>query len=503
MTRTRPRFDRRSLLMLGAVGMLTSGSAFMTARADPISFFTESLPVKDFHTEDGALENPDLVTDVLVVGGGAAGLCAAVAAAEAGAKVLLLEKASALGGDTLISGGYYNAVDPARQRLQGITDSVEAFCAQMLAVSGGFSTPAVVHALASGAGETLSWLEAHGLAFLPRVMEVYGSMFPRAHKPILPRGTGWIRALSESALAAGVQIRTNAAVVRLMRDEASGGVSEALAVMRSGSGAVLHRVRARRGVMVASGGYGANPKLVAEASPDLAKLPVDSSPGSTGEMLEAARRVGADIVNLRFIECVPGSRAGMGFPIRLDYIPQRMIMVDHLGRRFVDETGSRAEVAEAILRAGSPAWAIADADAVRSFDAHEQKNLYRGLYAGEAYREQTPEALARVLGLDLDVFRDSMTSSVARERLRARPLWATGLHLRVHSTLGGIRIDEHARALSPLGEPVPGLWAAGAATGNVHGRTRIGANGLNCAAVFGRLAGLGAARIPSLVQRGD
>ena len=501
MTQPHPERSRRRLL-LGAAGLLTTGAVFTSARAEPVSFFSESLPVPRVPAADEAEPEPaDLFTDVLVVGGGAAGLCAAISAAEAGAKVLLLEKAPALGGDTLISGGYFNAVDPVRQRRQGIADSVELFASQMLAVSGGFSTPAVVHALAAGAGETLAWLEAHGLAFLPRVLEVYGSMFPRAHKPILPRGTGWIRALSEAALAAGVEIRTNAAVVRLIRDEGTGAVTDALVVIRSEGGAALHRVHARRGVVAASGGYGANQKLVAEASPELAKLPVDSSPGSTGEMLEAARRAGADVVNLRFIECAPGSRAGVPFTIRLDYIPQRMIMVDRFGRRFVDETGSRAEVTDAILRAGSPAWAIADADAVRSFDAHEQKNLYRGLYAGEVHREASPEALARALGLDPDVFRATMASTVAAERLRARPLWAAGLHLRVHSTLGGIRIDEHARALGPSGDPVPGLWAAGAATGNVHGRTRIGANGLNCAAVFGRLAGLGAARTPPFARK--
>lgn len=485
---------RRNLLAAGVLSVLTGTPAISPASAEPVSFFSGRIPsMLSDALDEPVPEEPADVADVLVIGGGAAGLCAAVAAAEAGARVLLLEKTAALGGDTLISGGYYNAVDPERQAAQGIKDSTALFERQILAVSGGFSTPEVVHALACGSGEALPWLQAHGLVFLPKIFEVYGSMFPRAHKPVLPRGTGWIRALSQAALSAGVKIRTNAAAVRLLAEGPDGAVTGVVVQISRKTGSELFRIHARRGVVIASGGYGANRALVAAASPDLAELPVDTQPGSTGDMLEAARRSGADIVNLRFIECVPGSRSGLSFPIRLDYIPQRMIMVDRKGRRFVDETGTRAEVAEAILQAGSPSWAIADAQTVRSFDALEQKNLYRGLYAGEVRRADTPEALAGILGLDPTVFAETMASKEGTSRLTQRPLWATKLSLRVHSTLGGIRIDAQARALRPDGSPVPRLWAAGAVTGNVHGRTRIGANGLNCAVVFGRLAGEGAA----------
>ena len=67
----------------------------------------------------------DLTTEVLVVGSGGAGLAAAVSAAQAGAKVTVIEKLAFIGGNTMISSGYFNAVDPERQKKQGIEDSIE------------------------------------------------------------------------------------------------------------------------------------------------------------------------------------------------------------------------------------------------------------------------------------------------------------------------------------------------------------------------------------------
>ena len=79
----------------------------------------------------------DLSCDVAVAGGGGAGLSAALSAAQNGASVMLFEKMPRIGGDTLISGGYFNAVDPARQKPQGIRDSEALFAAQILKAGAG------------------------------------------------------------------------------------------------------------------------------------------------------------------------------------------------------------------------------------------------------------------------------------------------------------------------------------------------------------------------------
>ncbi len=77
------------------------------------------------------------------------------------------------------------------------------------------------------------------------------------------------------------------------------------------------------------------------------------------------------------------------------------------------------------------------------------------------------------------------------------PFWACFAAMTVHYTMGGVRINERAQALRPDGSVVPGLWAAGEVAGGVHGVNRMGANGINAALVFGRIAGRSAAGLPA------
>ena len=284
-----------------------------------------------FEHEEGLPREEDLpveTVDVLVVGGGAGGLSAAVSAARAGAgSVLLIEKAAKIGGDTLISGGFFNAVLPERQRPFGIEDGVDLFVSQVLVAGEEENDPAVVRVLAEASGPALLWLESLGMRFLPEPVEIFGSRFRRSFKPIMSRGLGYIRALSAAAYSAGVAVRTRRAALRFAGDGRGGVVG---VVVDSPEGKRL--VRARRGVVLASGGFGANRGMISRYAPRVASFPIDSRPGSTGEMIVAAAEAGALLVNMTSVECVPGSREGIPYPIRLDYIPSRMIMVDAAGR---------------------------------------------------------------------------------------------------------------------------------------------------------------------------
>lgn len=448
---------------------------------------------------------PTKIVDVVVIGGGAGGLCAALSAAEAGAgRVLLLEKNPRLGGDTLISGGYFNAVIPERQRRLGVIDSVEQFEVQMLETGRRRNDPDVVHVLASRAGESLLWLEAHGMRFLQEPHEIFGSGWRRCFKPVMSRGQGYLRALTAAAYSAEVDVRTSSpaeAFVCEDIDEKNGSSGKKRSVVMIGVIASLEGkrtfIRARRGVVLASGGFAANRKMLESYAPAVAALPVDTQPGSTGEMTLAAGQIGAALVNMSAVECVPGSREGIDYPIRLDYVPGKMIMVSSDGRRFVDETSARNVIAAAILRYGdAPCWAIADSETVAALDGISQKNIYRGLYAGEAFREKTVLALARRIGVDPTNLATTFREQPASDRLRQPPFWAVQMHLRVHVTLGGVRIDSSARVLDTEGRPIERLWAAGACTGSVHGVSRIGGNGINTAVVFGRIAGAAAAKTP-------
>ena len=434
---------------------------------------------------------PVAAADVLVVGGGAAGLSAAVAAVEKKASVLVLEKAGFLGGDTLISGGYFNAVDPLRQAPQGIRDSEDFFRDQILAAGDGRNTPEVAGVLAQESAVTLAWLERLGMKFLPQVFEVYGSRWPRAHKPVQPRGTGYVQTLSEALLTRGGRVMTDTPAEMILREADTGRLLGVRAV-RNGH---YVEMAARRGVVLAAGGFGANRSLIRRWAPETADLATDSQPQMTGDMISAAEAVGARIINMTCVECVPGSPPEFRYPIRLDYLPDAMIIVNGEGRRFVEETQGRRAIAEAVLKEqarGQVCWCIASQQAVDRFDPVSQKNLLRGFYAGVAWREKTADALVRRLGMPWVLEKE--IAAAGKERLMTKgPFWAVKLYLRIHTTLGGIATDAGARVLDETGNVISGLWAAGETVGSVHGAERIGGNGLAAACTFGRLAGTAAA----------
>ena len=434
---------------------------------------------------------PVAAADVLVVGGGAAGLSAAVAAVEKKASVLVLEKAGFLGGDTLIAGGYFNAVDPRRQAPQGIRDSEDFFRDQILAAGDGRNTPEVAGVLAQESAVTLAWLERLGMKFLPQVFEVYGSRWPRAHKPVQPRGTGYVQTLSEALLTRGGRVMTDTPAEMILREADTGRLLGVRAV-RNGH---YVEMAARRGVVLAAGGFGANRSLIRRWAPETADLATDSQPQMTGDMISAAEAVGARIINMTCVECVPGSPPEFRYPIRLDYLPDAMIIVNGEGRRFVEETQGRRAIAEAVLKEqarGQVCWCIASQQAVDRFDPVSQKNLLRGFYAGVAWREKTADALVRRLGMPWVLEKE--IAAAGKERLMTKgPFWAVKLYLRIHTTLGGIATDAGARVSDETGNVISGLWAAGETVGSVHGAERIGGNGLAAACTFGRLAGTAAA----------
>ena len=252
--------------------------------------------------------------------------------------------------------------------------------------------------------------------------------------------------------------------------------------------------RAEKGVILASGGFAANRKLLRQYAPEYASLPIDGLPSSTGDMLTAALEIGADAVNLGFVECIPGAPPGIDYQVRLDYNSEDCIMVNSQGRRFTKETGTRREIAAAVSGQKGPCYEIADQGSVERMIVNNQKDLWRGYFAKVAVKDDTPEGLARRLGLPEAALVEELGRALKSGKFEKPPFWGVRIHLRIHCTLGGLRIDEKARVLGENSRPIPGLRATGSLVGNVHGINRLGANGLNSACVFGRIAGAETAR---------
>ena len=445
--------------------------------------------------------------DVLVIGAGAAGLAAAVEAASAGASVTVLEQMPEIGGNTLISGGFYAAVDPARQKRQGIRDSEGLFYRQTFEHGGKKGRPELVRHLVSHAAEGLEWLEKLGMRFKPEVIEIYGAHWPRCHTPTLPLGQGYIRTLSAAALARGVTILTRAKARELILE--NGRVRGAVAI----SEGARRTFRARKAVILASGSFAANNALVARYAPALKGLTTNNIAGADGEIMMEAHRLGAALTGMEYIQCLPGCPPGKTRRVRFHNDVALFILVNSRGERFFREDGPRDALRDAVLALpGRYAFSIIDSLGLKRSSILVQKEALLALEAGEAWKGNTVEELARAMGLPEKQLRATVEDynrgiALGKDRFGKRvgaatpplthpPFWACYAGMTVHYTEGGLAIDEQARCLDQAGRPIPGLYAAGTVTGGVHGQNRLGANGLPDAIVFGRTAGMNAAREP-------
>ena len=518
--KTAPRFDRRTFLAY----------AGMTAAAGALVVFQRQAEAGPFSLAVDRVFNKSW--DVIVVGAGGAGLAAAVSAAEKGAKVLLVEKMGAVGGNTLLASGLFNAADPVRQKPLGIEDSTDWHFEQTLESAGGRSDPKVIRRFVDEALPTLHWLESLGMVFLPGVVTTWGAEWPRGHKPLLPRGQGYIRLLAGKLLELGGEIRFNTTLKAIVRspdnlesfdrsedaDDVENvnppgsrprGRVTGIVVTHSGKekGEVEEVLSARCGVVLAAGGYAQNREMLRRYAPQYADFSTDNAPGSTGEAIFAAERAGARIVNLDCVQTVPGAPKGRRFQVRLDLDSGRFILVDGSGRRFIDEDASRDQLSAAIIGCeGGRAYSITDNATVDFYDLISKKDIYRGLLTGDALRAPTLEALAERIQLPAEALKQSVASfndDVSNKRgkcgrilcapISKPPFWASRIVLTVHSTMGGVAIDPNGAVLDRAGNPIPGLFAAGEIVGNLHGRNRIGGNGIGAAITMGRIAGQSAA----------
>lgn len=202
--------------------------------------------------------NWNKIYDVIVIGSGGAGLSAGVSAAQNKASTVVLEKMDIVGGNTRITGGAFNAVDPVEQGKKGIKDSVELHAEQTLKGGDYRGNPELVREFTKRAPEALQWLKDCGVEFLPGVYQVYGGLYPRAHSSTKPFGLGYIEALENKCKELNVPILLNTKVVRLIREEPlSGRVIGVEVVNKRGKTQYL---KAEKGVVIATGGFSANPQ---------------------------------------------------------------------------------------------------------------------------------------------------------------------------------------------------------------------------------------------------
>lgn len=431
--------------------------------------------------------------DIVVVGGGGAGLAAAARAGELGADVILLEKNNALGGNTLISGGFLGVVDNKRQKNRSYLDSPERHIKDIWENGDRIANKKLIECLVKESPRMLAWIESKGVKFQDSLVEIYGSHFPRCHVPLQPNGLAYVRALSAEVMRNKIPVLTSCKVIGLI-ENSSGRVIGVRALHKGRE----RNIRARKAVILAAGGFGANRELVSQFDPRLTGLATNSSQGSTGEVLLAASRLGADVVDMEQIQCLPGPLPNGKIRARLHNNVQRFIFVNSEGKRFVDERSRRDVLTAKVLELPEKrCFCIIDQAGLESYDLLVQRDAIRAAESGDAVKADSIAELASKLRLDPKILQQTVTdrnSEIKEDKTDSRlpiskpPFWASIVTMRIHYTMGGVKIDERAQCLRS-GKPISGLFAAGEITGGIHGKNRIGGNGLADALTFGMIAG--------------
>lgn len=456
--------------------------------------------------------------DVIVVGGGGAGMSAAITAADRGARVLLAESEQVLGGSTALSGGVFYAAGTSVQRARGIEDTADALFDHYLTLNQWAVEPAVVRRLCDEGAPTLEWLIERGVEF--RDADLYASgveQVPRGHKAA-GKGAAIAEALAREVGRRDIDVALGNRVESLVWDGAR----------VRGAGARGSEATAKA-VILTTGGFGRNRAMLEEHYPSAVAagdwLMSRSAPGSRGDGIRLGLDVGGDMC---------GRDHGLllvtpGFSKHYEsVVPGWVVYVNQRGRRFVNEKAPYAVMDGLLLREGGRCWAIFDEQArVEATPRPDQAEAFlsgtlplnwvepvlaRAADEGRISRAATIADLARTLGMDADALaatveqhNDDCAHGVDSrffkdpgdmKPIATPPFYAAEIRpAMLMLTSAGLRIDPDARVLDRAGRPIPGLWAAGETCGNVLGpRYVAGGNSIANAIVFGRVAGATATR---------
>ena len=450
--------------------------------------------------------------DVVVIGAGGAGFSAAITARNAGANVVLLEKMPAVGGNSLISGAEMNVAKNWVQPKLGINDDSPELHAQDTFKGGdGKGDMKVINVMTHEALDAAKWCRDYlGVRFEDDNLFFFGGHSrKRALIPVGHTGTEFIAKFQAKADELGIPVITNMKAEELVKDK-SGRVVGVKATMDG----TEYTFNAKGGVVLATGGFGANPEMVKKYNPKIdERFKTTDAPGTTGEALYMAERAGAELVNMGYIQtypiCDPLSGA---IELIADARFDGAIMLNQEGKRFVEELQRRDVLSEAILnQTGQYCWVLWNDNIGKiSNTVKAHANEY------EAFTKQgimttcdDLKCIADFTKIPFDQLRKTVkrVSDMAGKGndkdfnhraglmdMQQGKYYVIKAVPSTHHTMGGVRINEKAEALTAEGKVIPGLWAAGEVTGVTHGTNRLGGNAYTDIIVFGRIAGEAAAK---------
>lgn len=482
--------------------------------------------------------------DVIVVGGGGAGLAASIEAAKAGCSVLILEKGAEIGGSTGRAVGAVAASGTALQRRAGIVDSPRDYFEDLGTYAGErepYDNLELRHLLTDNATDTLAWLQQLGIVLYGPMPDPLSRM-PRLHA-VLPRSWAYIHHLSREARRNGARIACNARVERLMV-EGSGVCGVEVTI-----DGIPRKVRAARAVILTTGDYSNGREFKRRyLDPDIADID-GITVSNTGDGHRMAAEIGAEIINgnmiwgpdIRFVarrsslvEWIPPfTFLGRLMRIALEHLPSAIlrpllmmfvttnlapspklfeegaILINNAGRRFTDERG-RPQPAIA-QQPDRLAYIVFDRRIAQKFSswpyyistapglAYAYLADYRRNRRDVFHQANTIRDLAASIGVDADMLEktiDGFNTSCpdGLQPIVSPPFYALGpARGCIPITDGGLKVNSRLEVLDGDGKPIEGLFAAGS-VGQGGLLLAAPATHLTWAFTSGRIAGRNAAR---------
>lgn len=499
------QISRRSFLkgsVVSAAGVAAMGMLHMPVLAEEAA---PETPTYNATSLDG-LTNVDTssmkawTADVAVVGGGGAGLAAAIAAAEAGKTVILMEKIGFLGGTTMLSSGIIPATGTDEQIAFGVTDDTpEANARDILRPSNYSVRQELVYTVAEKAKDMVDWLRGMGVKWTLMNSLFYGQSEYRMHQAE-GNGAGMTKAMIDYlATFDTVTSYVNTKVEGLLLD--GDRVIGCYGTDENGEAFALTAAN----TVLATTGFGNNDEMLLQYCPEIQPAVKIVSTGATGEGIKWGAQLGARLANMGAYQgyafhTVDNNKSG-----EQGILNNGGIFVNEQGKRFCNEYGGYSEITPHVLAQSNHICYEVFTDIQAS-----KCGLFEGWNeAGIVFTGDTPAALAEAIGVDAEALEKTIEDYKAGiEKGEDRwnkcklpenfdgPYYAVKNTGEIRHTQGGMSTDVEAHVLKEDGSVIPGLYAAGGCTegfSSGDGAAYMSGNGLLQCLIYGKIAGTNAA----------
>jgi len=474
------------------------------------------------------MANSIIETDVAIIGGGGAGIPAAIEVARAGGKALVLEGAAECGGTAAISGGGCCIVGTPLQKSQDIDDTPDMAFEDWVKWGGGQADEIWArYYLEHSLHDLYHWAESCGVKWVDMKFQE-GNRVLRWHRPD-NNGLGLMTALIESAASIpNITIMTSTKAGKLIT---KGGRVAGLTAAKGSEAIDIHS----KTVVVATGGFNSNLEMVLEHRPEFKNFRVmeGSGFGAKGEGHKMIGELGGYFTHM---DCIwfyvyatpdyrdPQQRRGLVFRMVPGYL-----WFNQQGRRFHNESRTGGASATPALLAQTPphAWAIADTPMLAKIDVadpyyrrgdvidrgkvEELLNNSPFIKKADSLEELGKqcrfEDVKNFLG-EVEAYNRCFDEKLENEskfgkslkgskKFDTPPYYAMQICPLARKNFGGAKTDLRCRALNKFFEPIPGLYAAGEvagmAGGHINGKAGLEGTMLGPSIFSGRVAGAWAA----------